>query len=155
MAKGFTYSIEKMLAGSPVENGLCEWMFFRSYVGAALWSSSDESDESGGEPLDRNYDISDFDAESLRKLATNCALFYDAHKEHIHCEGAPLASDYDGPISAREASQAGHDFWLDHNGHGCGFWDGEWPEPAAAILTIACESVPPIDLYVHDGKVYV
>ena len=29
---------------------------FEHYVIAALWSSNDESDESGGEPMDANYD---------------------------------------------------------------------------------------------------
>jgi hypothetical protein len=23
--------------------------------------------------------------------------------------------------------QAGHDFWFTRNGHGVGFWDGDWP----------------------------
>lgn len=32
-------------------------------------------------------------------------------------------------------SQAGHDFHLTRNGHGCGFWDGDWPEPQGTVLT--------------------
>ena len=27
-----------------------------------------------------------------------------------------------------KAAQAGHDFWLTRNGHGAGFWDGDWSE---------------------------
>jgi hypothetical protein len=26
-----------------------------------------------------------------------------------------------------ELARAGHDFWLTRNGHGAGFWDGDWP----------------------------
>lgn len=46
------------------------------------------------------------------------------------------------------------DFWLTRNGHGCGFWDGDWPEHGDELTDICCKfSV--IDLYVgDDGLVY-
>lgn len=31
-------------------------------------------------------------------------------------------------ISDDQIVQAGHDFWLTRNGHGAGFWDGDWPK---------------------------
>lgn len=31
-------------------------------------------------------------------------------------------------LSDDEIPQAGHDFWLTRNGHGAGFWDGDWPK---------------------------
>jgi len=34
-----------------------------------------------------------------------------------------------------KVAQAGHDFWLTRNGHGCGFWDGDWSETYADMLT--------------------
>ena len=34
----------------------------------------------------------------------------------------------------------GRDAWLTREGHGCGFWDGDWPEPAASILAEVAES---------------
>lgn len=38
------------------------------------------------------------------------------------------------------ASRAGHDLWLTRNGHGAGFWDGDWPEPFAAKATSWCKA---------------
>ena len=50
---------------------------------------------------------------------------------------------------------AGHDFWLTRNGHGCGFWDGDWTEPAATKLTESAENFGDYDLYIgDDGKIY-
>lgn len=150
-----TSTLEAMHADRPVSGHSDEWHFFRSYVGTALWSSNDESDESGGEPLDRNYDISDISPETLDSMLADCARFYDANKEHIHCDGAPLSREFEGSIAAREGAMAGHDFWLTRCGHGAGFWDGDWPEPAASALTEASKEFGNVDLYVgDDGQIY-
>ena len=29
-----------------------------------------------------------------------------------------------------------HDFWLTRNGHGAGFWDGDWPEEFNSIFQV-------------------
>lgn len=148
-------TVDYMRAGSPVSGHSAEWHFFRSYVGTALWSTNDESDESGGEPLDSNYDISDVAPETLESMLQDCAAFYFANMGHIHCVGAPVSREFDGPIGAREAAMAGHDFWLTRCGHGAGFWDGDWPEPAAGILDKASEKFGNVDLYVgDDGQIY-
>ena len=58
---------------------------------------------------------------------------------------ASLLSDCDGFLSgdgiedAIRASgngfeSAGTDFHYTRNGHGCGFWDGDYPEPGATVL---------------------
>jgi hypothetical protein len=52
-------------------------------------------------------------------------------------------------IAGRE-SDAGHDFALTRNGHGAGFWDGDWPEPAATELTKLSKEYGEVDLYVGD-----
>ena len=82
--------------------------FERAYLTAALWSSNDESDESGGEPLDANYGIEDIAPESIRKAKEDCKKFRTMAGELL-----------DGV----DEGQAGHDFWLTRNGHGAGFWD--------------------------------
>lgn len=113
--------------------------FCTAYIEAALWSSTDNSDERGGEPLDKNYDIEDFDDESLRKMEQDCKAFQEKAGDLI-----------DG-----QEEQAGHDFWLTRNGHGAGFWDGDWPEPAATELTNLSKEFGEVDLYIgDDGKVY-
>jgi len=112
--------------------------FLSSYFEAALWSSTDEE----GEPLDEIYTLEDFDTGSLGQMV--------AEMEKILGD-----LDVDEWIDGNY-EQAGHDFWLTRNGHGAGFWDGDWPEPAASKLTKEAERLGLADLYVGDnGKLYV
>jgi hypothetical protein len=108
--------------------------FFNAYVTAALWSSNDEDEV----PLDANYTPQDFTKESYKKMRADADKFA---KEH-----AAL-------IIGRE-EQAGHDFWLTRNGHGAGFWDGDWEEPTATILTKASEHRE-VYIMTDRGKLYV
>lgn len=121
--------------------------FTHAYITCALWSSFDDDDT----PLDANYSIDDISEETLACMKADCAAFYTAHAALIHCDGAPRATDdITASESEREAAQAGHDFWLTRNGHGAGFSDGHWPEPAAAALDLAADAQPTFDLYVGD-----
>jgi hypothetical protein len=57
--------------------------------------------------------------------------------------------------ATRAAEMGGHDFLLTRNGHGCGFWDGDWPEEAGERLTAAAEKCGEFNLYVgDDGLLY-
>lgn len=128
-----------------------EWYFITSYIEAALWSSTDRDDN----PLDDEHDRDDIAPETLVKMESDCLAFYAANKAHIHCEGAPLSDDMEGPSAWREAAMAGHDFWLTRCGHGVGFWDGDWPEPHATALDQAANAFGNVDLYVgDDGLIY-
>lgn len=121
--------------------------FFDAYVEAAFFTSTDESDESGGRPMDENYDRGDLGKADLAEMRRDAVEFADAHADLIR---------------GREA-KAGHDFWLTRNGHGAGFWDGDWEEPAATILTEASRVFGEQSLYLanpskrgrHAQKVYV
>ncbi len=54
-----------------------------------------------------------------------------------------------------EVSRAGNHFWLTRNRHGTGFWDGDWPEPAATRLTDAAHAFGEYNLYIgDDGKIH-
>lgn len=124
--------------------------FTDHYLQTALWSSTDESDDQGGDPLDKNYDVSDFDAASLRKLKADASKFYSQMGKDIDsaCERDPKGKLCD--------ARAGHDFWLNRNGHGAGFWDGDWPEPEASRLDKASKRFGGVDLTVGDDKkIYV
>lgn len=128
-----------------------EWHFITSYIGAALWSSTDGDNN----PLDDEHDRDDIAPETLAKMESDCLAFYVANKAHIHCEGAPLAPDTEGPSAWREAAMAGHDFWLTRCGHGVGFWDGDWPKHHATVLDAAATAFGNVDLYVgDDGLIY-
>jgi len=114
--------------------------FTKAYIKCALWSSNDDSDEeTGGEPLDENYTVDDFDEESLRSIMVDCKKFQHVWGKFIRHESR---------------AKAGHDFWLTRNHHGAGFWDGEWPE-TGDILSRASDSFGASDIYVGDDyKLY-
>jgi hypothetical protein len=102
-----------------------------SYVETALWSSTDDD----GNPLDAHYSVDDIADKALASMSKVVAAF-----------AADNAADIDG-----KWEQAGNDFWLTRNGHGSGFWDGDWPEPASSRLTAASKAYGPCDLYEVTG----
>lgn len=115
--------------------------FFDAYIECVLWSSTDNADDSDGEPLDANYTDYDFAPEALASLRKEAEAF---------ASEAVVAA----LIMGRE-SQAGHDFWLTRNGHGSNFLDGEWPATAARVLYDVAKAFGSVDLYVgDDGKIY-
>lgn len=94
--------------------------FCRGYIIAMLWSSTDESDEAGGEHLDANYSIEDLSTDAIQQVLHDCKAFQE--------KGARLLDiafrlGYDSPDGSGPEAMAGHDFWLTRNGHGAGFWD--------------------------------
>lgn len=142
--------IDMMRADSPIKGHTAEWYFFRSYVGAALWSSIGDDDE----PLDKEHDIDDLADETRERMLRDCASFYARNRWYIHCEDAPLSNE-DINIAARQSAMAGHDFWLTRCGHGAGFWDGDWPEDEGEKLDNAAKAFGNVDLYVgEDGEIY-
>lgn len=109
-----------------------------SYIETALWSSNDESNDSGGSPLDENYGAQDITEKTLREMRKDVKSF-----------AIDNAADIDG-----DWSRAGHDFWLTRNRHGAGFWDGDWPPAAGKRLTDAAHAYGEVDLYVHRRKIH-
>jgi len=108
--------------------------FTEAYIVAALWSTTDESTPEGGDYLDENYGLDDLAPETLQRMKADCDRFQ-----------AENVQDIDG-----RQEQAGHDFWLTRNHHGCGFWDGDWPTEVGDRLTQACKGYPEVSLYVGD-----
>lgn len=49
-------------------------------------------------------------------------------------------------ITERGAKRAGHDFFLTRNGHGAGFWDGDWPINGDKLTEIA-QSFPNVCVF--------
>lgn len=120
--------------------------FTRAYLTTALWSSTDDNDI----PLDRKYTIDDLPAETLAKAAKDCTEF---RKQADFLIGAAIATgkvQYYPPFD--EIEQAGHDFWLTRNGHGAGFWDGDWPEPYGEQLTAIAHKFTECNLIVDDDE---
>jgi len=111
--------------------------FTIQYIETALWSSNDETTPQGGEPMDDNYPVS---LEFIEIAIRDCDLFREYAGE--------LLDEHD------DDTQAAHDFWLTRNGHGAGFWDGDWPE-GGDRLTALSKVFGETTLYIgDDGQVY-
>jgi len=107
-----------------------------AYLEAALWSSTDDN----GDPMDRNYDISDIDKKSIKNSDRDLDKFVDK------------AGDL---LDEMDSEQIGHDFWLTRNGHGAGFWDRSLGDVGDKLTKIA-DKFGEVNLYVgDDGKVYI
>jgi len=109
------------------------------YLHTALWSSTCDSGEFASDNTfeHENYDVDDI-SPSLRQQSLNdLTAFLES--------AGDMLSDTD--------INAGHDFWLTRNGHGAGFWDGDYIN--GDKLTDLCKPYGTIDLYVGaDGLVY-
>ncbi len=122
-------------------NGIQLDAFTLAYVECALWSSTDNADDTGGEPLDRNYCPRDIAPETMQVMAGDCADFQSSFAELLGKSG--LSSE-----------QAGHDFWLTRNRHGAGFWDRGLGKVGDELTEMA-HPYGSFDLYVgDDGKIY-
>lgn len=123
--------------------------FFFAYVNTALWSSVNGQ----GEPLDSDHGPEDIADVTLDRMRIDCNRFLDDNSRTIQSAidtGKVIAGpDFDG------WGRAGHDFWLTRNGHGAGFWDGDWPDPEATVLSDAAQEFGGVDLYEgDDGFIY-
>ena len=96
--------------------------FTTAFIVACLWSTNDESTPAGGEPLDNNYGVEDLAPEALAKIQEECERFQQ--------ENAADIATWSG---VSPAEQAGHDFSLTRNRHGCGFWESEWGEVGEVV----------------------
>jgi len=94
---------EAMLHGRNVDKVL------QSYMTTALWSSTDNRSSNGGDPLDKNFDISDISPKVKAQMRKDVEKF--------------IRDTADIPNDDWDDTQFGHDFWLSRNGHGAGFWD--------------------------------
>lgn len=114
--------------------------FQLAYLECALWSGTDNSDDSGGEPLDRNYSFGDIAPATLAEMIADCRDFCEANAELL--DGCGL-----------DDGQAGHDFWLSRNGHGAGFWDRGLGDVGQALHD-AAKVYGSYDLSVDDGVIF-
>jgi len=113
--------------------------FTRAYLECALWSSTDESTSQGGEPMDANYSIEDIEPATIDHAIDECKRFQEQA----------------GDLIVPDLGRAGHDFWLTRNGHGAGFWDGDWPEEDGDKLTELSKQFGEYHLYVsYLGSIY-
>ena len=110
--------------GFRIEEGLNIHTFFVAYVQSALFHSTDESTDTGGYPLDKNYSFADIAEESLTQMGEDCLQFLSNPAVRAAIE--TRTNGYE---------KAGNDFWLTRNRSGGGFWDGDWPTKSANFST--------------------
>lgn len=122
--------------------------FTRGYVDGALWSTTDNSDQYGGQPLDENYGIGDIAESTLRQMQFDCVEFQKGCEDELEVVRT-ICGD----------KRAGMLFWLNRNGHGSGFWDeygGADPNLCRAFEALAksASAFGEVCLYVgDDGKI--
>lgn len=123
--------------------------FIQGYMRCMIWSETDESDESGGVPIDCNYSTDDFPEADVKEITKDCQRFIK--------ENAALLEEAMGR-PGYDSGRAGHDFWLTRQGHGAGYWDRDElkEENLGGRLTAACEAFGPHHegLWVDEGRVH-
>lgn len=110
-----------------------EQTFINAYIECLLWSSEPDSSDEDAWPDDAT--LSD---EARERCEVECKAFLYRFRPFIEAEPTDPG-----------LSQAGHDFALTRNGHGAGFWDGDWPT-YGDMLTKGSKSFGEIDIYVGD-----
>ena len=135
---------------SPNEEVICENIALREilaegvstkvlnqYLATALWSSTDDD----GGNLDDDKEVGDIDKSSVRKSKKDLDKFFK------------MAGDL---LDGEDETTVAHDFWLTRNGHGAGFWDGDYEKEKGKALTKIAEKFKEVYAYIgDDGKVYL
>jgi len=128
--------------------------FTQGYIEALFFTETDvlaeQATKPGAIPFEPSFGFSDLAPETLARIISDCAAFRRGEQWQQWLDHAADADIY------AEDETAGRDFWYTRNGHGCGFWDGDWPEPYATQLTDAARAFGNVDAYLgDDGRVYL
>lgn len=122
---------------------------WNSFLETALWSSNYSAGDDGefsdprgledGDPLDKEYSPSDIDEEGLVRLA-------EVVRKFLKMPGVKDAIIVANVEYGQDDSRIGRDLWLTTQGHGAGYWDGDYgdeknPNTPAHVLTKAARSL--------------
>ena len=121
-----------------------------SYLEAALWSSFDCDDSDNSAPLDKNYGSNDWSNDAISEACADCRRFLELLQE-TDCDG--FDNLLDAAIYEQGENLLGHDFWLTRNGHGAGFWDGDYGKYGDAICKVLYDEFgrySEVDVYADD-----
>lgn len=133
----YTKHPEKLAKGGEVDGYDVDEVLHHFLV-AGLWATNDDNDE----PLDASYDVDDVSDESKKEIKRGIVKFIEKNGD--------LLEKHD--ISEESA---GHDLFLDSQGHGVGFWDRDYGEDGDTLSESAKETFASDPPYVGgDGKIY-
>lgn len=119
-----------------------------------LWSSTDDY----GEPLDRDFSPTDFNESDVQKLYGEFQKFVAVVEKEISDKIGDSWDCIDDFYDLQQPveNQTEHDYILTRNGHGSGFYDGDWAREVAFILSEAAKTQGEVFPYVgDDGKIYI
>ena len=106
--------------------------FKAQYIDAMVWADFGEE----GQPETE----AEFSQEAIARIERDCERFLS------------IAPYFEG---IETLTNAAHDFWLTRQGHGAGFWDGDWPQDMVDKCCAACATLKAVDVYQgDDGLVY-
>lgn len=108
----------------------------QAYITAMCWASVDEE----GNPFDSSYDLSQ---QALDAACIACTRFLDVHGKDLELV-LSTSPEYN-------YEQAGHDLFLNREGHGAGFWDrglGHFGE----VFSKYCDSIGRAEPYIGDDQ---
>ena len=86
---------------------------------------------------DKDFDRSDFTEETVRAAVADCAKFQEENADDL-CD--------------EDDKHAGHNFWLNRNGHGAGFWDGDYEGEKGQRLSNACDAYGELFIWVDEER---
>ncbi len=128
--------------------------FARHAIRCLCFLGAEAKPDADGEPAsDKLYDFDPtmIEPSDLRDLIADADAFLVKAKPLIDkaiATGEVKLSD-DGDAYAHAA----HDYELTRNGHGAGFWDGDWPEAEGEALTKLAKAEGELDLYEGDDGI--
>lgn len=128
-----------------------------SYLASALWSSrislpdgevTDTKHQLYGitedDHFDAHFSVEDFSPAALKRAENDVQRFFDSLKiKRLYIEARTFADD----------DHIAHDLWLTRQGHGAGFWDGDYGNRLGKDLTKLCESYREVNLFVDEQGV--
>jgi hypothetical protein len=143
--KEFFEKFDQKVEDSKFTHGQLE-EFLLHYMICGLWATNDNSDESGGNPLDDKYTIEDIHPDSVKKMRKICKEFLKKAYSLLEKVEHIYSLEY-----------AGHDFWLTSGRHGAGYWDRDELEidGIGEDLSEIARDIECPDLYIgDDGRIY-
>lgn len=97
--------------------------------------------------LDPEDEGASLSPDAIERGNADCAAFLEkAEKFIVACLPGVFTNSWE---------QAGYDFWMTRTKQGCGFWDGDWPEPQDDQLTKLAHEFEELEVYSgDDGLLY-
>ena len=125
--------------------------FMSGYVEAMFFTNGDTSDDD--ESLLNGLGTVRLTVAARKRIREDCRKFLG----HIMPDGC-FVQQWIDRFPGNDYETAGRDFWYTRQGHGCGFWDGDWRDGDDDIgddLTTAAKTFGECHVEVSRGWIYV